>query len=109
LSLPAIQATLTLPADQAAVSLQGQVNQALLQAGFPVGGKGSVGVVGARSLPQLDGPGGGGDSSSDDDDDEEEENEDDDVDDKDDEDEEPVEEEEAQDEVFNFAWKLNQQ
>ncbi|OXA60063.1 transcription initiation factor IIA subunit 1 [Folsomia candida] len=98
LSLPAIQGTLSLPSELAAASLQGQVNQALLNAGFSLGRPiqpNRLPTIMTNAIPQIDG---GGDTSSDDDDDDDDENEDDDNDDKDDEEEEQQEEEETQDE-----------
>jgi hypothetical protein len=100
--LPAIQATLSLPSELAASSLQGQVNQALLNAGFSLGKvitTNRLPSVMSNAIPQIDG---GGDSSSDDDDDDDDENEDDDNDDDDKDEEEQQEEEETQDEVNTF-------
>jgi len=96
LSLPTIQGTLSLPSELAAASLQGQVNQALLNAGFTIGKTIQPNrLMPNNAIPQLDG---GGDSSSDDDeDDDDDDNDEDDNDDKDEE-EEPHEEEETQDE-----------
>lgn len=99
MSLPTIQATLSLPSDLAAASLQGQVNQALLNAGFALGKviqSNRLPSVMTNSIPQIDG---GGDTSSDDDDDDEDDEDENENDDKDDEEEEQQEEEETQDEV----------
>jgi len=101
LSLPAIQATLSLPPELAGAALQGQINQALQNAGLdlksPPGGS-----VKNPGFVQVDGQAAGGDSSDEEDEDDDDDDDlDDDADDRDDEREEEPEEEGQDEEPLN--------
>jgi len=101
LSAPAIQAALALPSEQAAITLQAAVDQALRDPSFSLENKPTSGnyVPGQPGLVQVDGQAAGDDSSDDDDDEEDDDDDIDDSGDDRDDDKEDEQEEEGQDEV----------